>query len=54
MTLRDMHADYEDDLLLATAKLSHIDYIVTNDKALLTNTVVPTITPEEYLALKRN
>lgn len=54
MTLRDMHPDYEDDLLLATAKLSHIDYIVTNDKALLTNTVVPAITPEEYLALKRN
>lgn len=52
MTFQDAHRDYEDDLLLATAQLSQMDYVVTNDKALLANEAFATITPEGYLLLR--
>lgn len=54
MTLRDEHNDYEDDLLLATAKSAKIDYLITNDKGLLSNKVVPALSPQAYLDMKQS
>lgn len=54
MTLRDVHNDYEDDLLLATAKSAKIDYLITNDKGLLSNKVVPALSPQAYLDMKQS
>ncbi len=50
LALRDQHGDYEDDLLLAIAKSDAIDYLVTNDKGLLSSKAAPTISPQEYLS----
>lgn len=50
LVLRDQHGDYEDDLLLAIAKGDAIDYLVTNDKGLLSSKAAPTISPQEYLS----
>lgn len=51
--LRLKNPDYEDDLLLATAKNLKADYIITGDKSLLTNDVAPALTPAEYVAMRR-
>ena len=48
--LKDSNKDYEDNLLLATAQSAKIDFIITNDKDLLKNKIVPAISPREYLA----
>lgn len=34
-TWRDVHGDFEDDLILAAAKRAHADYVVTSDGGLL-------------------
>lgn len=51
VAFRSENKDYEDNLLLATAKDSKIDFIITNDRGLLKNKIVPTLLPEEYLKL---
>lgn len=53
MTLKDQHPDYEDDLLLAAAKSSKVDHVITNDKQLLANDVISAITPTEYVELRK-
>lgn len=50
--LRSKNPDYEDNLLLAVAKIAKVDYIITKDKGLLANDVVPAITPAEYVAMR--
>lgn len=51
--LRSKNPDYEDNLLLATAKAANVDYIITGDKDLLANDVVPALTPAEYVEMCR-
>ena len=51
--LRPKNADYEDNLLLATAKNAKLDYIITSDKGLLANEVMPALAPAQYAGLKR-
>ena len=50
--LRSKNPDYEDNLLLATAQNAKVDYIITKDKGLLANDVVPAITPAEYVEMR--
>lgn len=50
--LRSKNPDYEDNLLLATAQNAKVDYIITGDKGLLANSVVPAITPAEYVEMR--
>lgn len=50
--LRSKNPDYEDNLLLATAQSGRVDYIITGDKDLLANDVVPALTPAEYVAMR--
>lgn len=50
--LRSKNPDYEDNLLLAVAKIAKVDYIITKDKGLLANDVVPALTPAEYVAMR--
>lgn len=52
VVLRDDNKDYEDNLLLATAQNAKIDFIITNDRELLKNKVIPTLSPCEYLHAK--
>lgn len=47
--LRAQCSDYEDAVLMACAKRSKMDFIVTNDKQLLAQSAVRAITPAEYL-----
>lgn len=50
MLLEEECSDYEDDLLVATAKTCSIDYIITNDQKLIKANLFPTMTPKEYVA----
>lgn len=50
--LRSKNPDYEDNLLLAVAKIAKVDYIITKDKGLLANDVVSALTPAEYVAMR--
>lgn len=47
---RDLHEDYEDDLVLAAAEASKVDYFVTNDKNLLGKSSAPTFLCSDMLA----
>lgn len=47
---RDLHEDYEDDLVLAAAEESKADYLVTNDQALFGKAAVPVFTSSDMLA----
>ena len=48
-----IYPDFEDDLLLAAAKRSSADYLVTRDEQLLTHATAPAITPANLLVLMR-
>ena len=50
--LRSKNPDYEDNLLLAVAKIAKVDYIITKDKGLLANDVVSALTPAEYVEMR--
>lgn len=47
---RDLHEDYEDDLVLAAVETSKADYFVTGDKRLSGKCAAPTFNAEEMLA----
>lgn len=51
MFLGSEYPDYEDDLLIATARNAKIDHIITNDKGLLKSAKTLALTPQEYLEL---
>lgn len=48
-----IHADFEDCLVLAAAKRSEADYLITNDRTLLRDSPLPSLAPEAFLALTR-
>lgn len=47
---RDLHEDYEDDLVLAAVETSQADYFVTGDKRLTGKCASPTFTAAEMIA----
>lgn len=47
---RDLHDDYEDDLVLAAVETSKADYFVTNDKRLVGKSGAPSFTCLDMLA----
>ena len=53
MTYRDLHDDFEDDLLLAAAARVDADYVVTSDRALLRHAPVACLDPADMRALLR-
>ena len=46
---RDLHEDFEDDLVLAAAEESKADFFVTGDRTLFGKSAVPTFTSEDML-----
>ena len=50
MTYRDLHDDFEDDLLLAAAARVDADYVVTSDRALLRHAPVACLDPVDMRA----
>lgn len=47
----DVHGDFEDDLIIATALRTKADLLVTNDKALIVDCPVAAVTVQRALAL---
>ena len=48
---RSLHADFEDDLVLAACRRAHADYLVTNDRKLLAHADVCAKTPRQMVEL---
>lgn len=48
--MRNMHGDFEDNLVLAAVETSKADYFVTNDTSLLGKAACPTFTCTDMLA----
>lgn len=46
---RDLHPDYEDDLVVAAAMRVKADYLVTSDARLIRHSPVPTLSPDDAL-----
>ena len=46
-----LHADFEDDLIIASCLRARVDYLVTNDEALLKKAPVAAFTSEDMLSL---
>lgn len=46
-----VHPDFEDDLVLAAARRCEADYLVTNDKALISHATVSGLTSEDAVRL---
>jgi predicted nucleic acid-binding protein len=51
--LRALHADFEDDMVLAAAKRAEVDYLVTSDRQLIQKADVVALTPEDMLVVLR-
>lgn len=47
----EIHPDFEDDLILAAVERSGADYLVTNDRQLLSHAPVAALKPSDMLAL---
>lgn len=47
--LRNLHSDFEDDMVLAAAKRAEVDYLVTSDKRLIQKATVAALTPKDML-----
>lgn len=47
---RDLHEDYEDDLILAAVEEAKADYFVTNDRKLFGKAAIPTFSSADMLA----
>lgn len=52
-TLRELHNDFEDDLILAAADRIQADYLVTTDKRLTKHAPVACLCPADMIALLR-
>lgn len=48
--LRPVHADLEDNMVIAAAERSQASYLITNDAALLRKCPVPALSPHDFLA----
>ena len=46
---RAIHADLEDNLVLAAAERAQADYLVTSDKSLLGKSTVPALSPHDFI-----
>ena len=46
---RSIHADLEDNLVLAAAERAQVDYLVTSDKSLLGKSTVPALSPHDFV-----
>lgn len=53
MTYRELHDDFEDDLILAAAARVDVDFVVTNDTALMRHAPVACLCPADMLAFLR-
>lgn len=49
--LRSVHADLEDNLVIAAAQRANATYLVTNDEALIKHAPVAALTPSDALAM---
>ena len=52
--MKDVHADFEDDVILASAQTADVDFLVTNDRGLLTKAIVPALSSSDMLAYLKN
>ena len=50
---RSLHADFEDDLVLAAAQRASVDYLVTSDERLLRKAPLSALAPDDMLAMLR-
>ena len=50
-TLRSIHDDFEDNLVLATAKNANMDYLVSNDEALVKHAPLACLSSSNMVAL---
>lgn len=48
--MRGVHQDFEDDLMIATAQMGGVDFLVANDRRLISKSVVPTLSSDDMLA----
>ena len=48
--MRNVHPDFEDDMVLAAAERAHADYLVSSDAQLIAKASVPALSPEDMLA----
>ncbi|MEG0323780.1 MAG: PIN domain-containing protein [Raoultibacter sp.] len=53
VSLRTVHEDFEDNLILACAQASSIDYFITSDKRLLKHAAITCISPKEMLSIMK-
>ena len=51
--LRDIHPDFEDDMVLAAAERAQADFLVTSDEQLIKKATVAALTPEDMLKVLR-
>ena len=51
--LREIHPDFEDDMVLAAARRAQVDYLVTSDRQLIQKATVAALTPQDMLAVLR-
>lgn len=51
LVFQPLHGDFEDDLIAATAKHSNVDYLVSNDEALVKHAPVACLTSSDMIAL---
>lgn len=51
--LRGVHADFEDDMVLAAAMRAKPDYLITSDRQLIQKSTVAALTPEDMLTVLR-
>lgn len=49
LKMKAIHSDFEDDVILAAAEMAHVDFLVTNDRKLLTKGIVPVLSAEDML-----
>lgn len=51
--LRDIHPDFEDDMVLAAAERAKVDFLVTSDQQLIKKATVAALAPEDMLSVLR-
>ena len=48
--MKDVHPDFEDDVVLASGQTADVDFLVTNDKALLAKAIIPALSSRDMVA----
>lgn len=52
--MKDIHFDFEDDVLLASAQTADMDFLVTNDRALLRKAIIPALSCQDMVMYLKN